>query len=321
MYVLFLGFLFVIAMPLALGGLLALVLREVHIRHPLPLGGSITPPKQRAGSVDDSDVIQKMSNSDDIMDSDDITDTETTEGQIDPKIISLSEIAAEQPVIPKVSVFEDAANIPENVPVNEILNSMVTETPSELSNDFEHIIESTAQTRSGIHVINEDMDAADLEALAMALPREKIDFSKELESDTETTDAISSMAKEVLGEDFNFEGLEQAKQSPFLQPDSDDSNINAANTGDAASENWTDVVLDVQENETGMVQVASPFIFNDAPQLADFIVPETILPTFSNDWIQETGSTYEPIEDDLSQFFFMEESRPMFVRKKVSQCS
>jgi len=40
---LFWGILLVIVIPLAEGALLALLLRDVYIRHPLPLGGTIVP--------------------------------------------------------------------------------------------------------------------------------------------------------------------------------------------------------------------------------------------------------------------------------------
>jgi hypothetical protein len=133
-----------------------------------------------------------------------------------------------------------------------------------------------------------------LEDLAAALPKAKIDFTQELETAPEAPgEPISPMAKELLGENFDFDALEQQTQQ-----------TSAA------------VMLDVQTDETGVVQVSSPFLFADSPQLADFAAPQMISSTFSGDWIQESGSMIEPIEADASNFCFTEELQPMFVRKK-----
>jgi hypothetical protein len=55
------------------------------------------------------------------------------------------------------------------------------------------------------------------------------------------------------------------------------------------------------------------------PQLAEFAIPQTVLPTFSDNWIQEAGTTAESNGEDAAKFCFTEESIPLFVRKKKKQ--
>ena len=326
MSVLLLGFLFVVIMPLAEGVLLALVLREIHIRHPLPLGGVIATSqmyaRRKARIADSVEVEETLTESA-------LDGIENKNENINPETAIPPDSADEKngtATPSQISVFDGAENIPENLPVNDALNAMMAESSAIIPNDLEHRIEESAfgtedNITPEVNNTGDDMDPDDLEALAAALPGTKIDFSQELEADSSTSDAISPMAKELLGENFNFDALE-AKSVKFLIPAQDTGEGNTKNSQNvSANTDLTEVTeaaeitLDVQEDDTGIIQVLSPFIFNTSPQLADFTVPQTILSMFSNDWIQETGSMNESTEEDASKFCFVEESRPMFVRK------
>jgi hypothetical protein len=305
MNVYLLVFLWVMVIPLAEGVLFALWLREVHARHPLPLGGVIATGRATPSANVSLPAAEPV---------DTENAPEATESPVPP------EPAAEEPrettppeASPKepseVSVFDGTEKIPQNMPVNEILEKMTTASPQEIPNDFEHRIESSARSEdelhSGIqHTIMDDMDENDLAALAGALPRDNIDFKKELETDSDNVEEISSTAKEVLGEDFDLDALE-TQATEFA-------------TALAEKKESTEIPLDVQENETGTIQVSSPFATNVSPQLAEFIIPQTIFSTFSDDWIQEAGDAAETIAGDPENFCFTEESRPMFIRKKKS---
>jgi hypothetical protein len=295
------------------------------------------------------------------------------------------------PVPSAVDVFDGARNIPDNLQVNDALNTMVAEKSAVIPNDLENRIDASARSSaSNSAVLNDprdDMDLDDLKALAAALPGTKIDFKNELEADSDTS-KISPMAKELLG-DFDIDTLQTKSINPIspvptaseeketeeqeveeqvleeqVVADQETSDISESispevqelpdgnrtsdtpkkkplkisipvqdtdtreeaedsqNTpvpSDSAEPMETvaaEVALDVQEDESGTVQVSSPFMFNVVPQLADFAVPQTIFSTFSNDWIQESGSMSDSVENDVAKFCYTEESRPMFVRKK-----
>ena len=330
----FWGFLIVIVIPLAEGVLLALWLRDLHARHPLPLGGVINPSLTRKPQVvDTADADGKPARYivTDTAPSQDVSNVQTSPPQNSVIIDGAtandptgSPVGEENVLAPReVSVFDDAENIPENLPVNEVLDLMTMAAEPGIPDDFESIIEKSVRSDPEmppeIGVFNDDMDADDLHALAAALPRDKIDFTQELDDEDSTShEAISQMAKDVLGENFNFDALERKPDKYVLPPqesggDNAEVSQNATNTDEAEN-----VALDIQEDESGNVQVSSPFIFNVVPQLEDFAMPQTILSTFSDDWIQETDVSVESIEGDTSKFIFSEESRPMFVRKKKS---
>jgi len=299
---LLLAILCAIVLPLIGGGLFALLLRELHTRHPLPLGGTIGLRKLQTFIDNDAEYAEGDSpvDSEDAESMDAFAKSQTSAAipadlTDEKQETSLTDV----PPTAGVSVFDGTENVPENLPINDALESMFAGTSSVIPNDFERIIEESAQSDdavlSGLRSIIDDMDQDDLRELADALPGRKIDFSQEIEAVPETTDSVSPTAKDVLGENFDFGALEehanQTRQS--LQP----------------------FELDVHENAVGVVSVSSPFM-SAAPQLADFVVPQTILPTFSGDWIQESNSVSESTEGDTSQFCFTEESQPMFVRKK-----
>jgi len=298
-------FLCVMVIPLAEGALLALLLRDLHARHPLPLGGVIatrraTPPVPAATKPVDTENAPA-----------DRPVVPTEPVAVEPRpteteaLPTPSEASPETP--PEVSVFDGTEKIPQNVPVHEILEQMTTAAPQEIPNDFEDRIDSSARSEdelhSGIqHTIMDDLDENDLAALAGALPRDNIDFTQELESDN--AEEISSTAKEVLGSDFDVDAL-KTQSAEFA-------------TALAEKNESTEIPLDVQENETGTIQVSSLFATDVSPQLAQFITPQTIFPTFSDDWIQKAGDTAETIAGDPEHFCFTEELRPMFSRKKKS---
>ena len=331
----FLALLFVIFIPLIEGALLALLLREVYVRHPLPLGGTIEIRQkpfspQSAETTEIEEIAQKIT----------AESTETAHevardnGNIpeDPNMqaapaadapsndadvpMSLADPASEQSEAQHsgVSVFDGAENIPQNLPINNLIESMTAEASVVLSNDLENRIEASALPTSEIpeelHTVPDEINHEELHAMAESFPKTTIDFSQELEIDSELADAVSSMAKELLGENFDFDALEkqsqQAKQSiKFPAP------AENADENDSA-----EIALDVQEDESGTVQVSSPFVANTTPQLTDFTVPQTVFSTFSGDWIQEANSTTdEMMVGEPSRFCYTEESRPMFVRR------
>ena len=296
--------LIVVVLPLVEGALLALVLREVYMRHPLPLGGTIAVRKTSqsdAGtgksvekgteSVDDAPLINSeeaallaaFANSAIPADS---TDDQANEGQ--------QEIESAG-----VSYFDGTEKNPDHLPINDVLGAMTAESTQTLPNDFERLIEESAHTddeiKSELQTLANEMDLDDLLALEAALPGRKIDFPQEVEAQTESSDTVLPAAKEILGEQFDYDSLE--KETALLK------------------QSLYPSALDIQENEPGTVHVSSPFM-SIVPQLADLTEPQTIFPTFSSDWIQETNGVNAPVEGDLSLFCFTEESRPMFVRKK-----
>jgi len=315
----FLALLFVVVIPLAEGWLLALVLRELHIRHPLPLGGTIgvrqtaapnahtaegahtaEPHTTEAHTAAEGETPPKDAEGTSLIDAENAELLAALTGMMDgtfPSAEPANEDESQEIPHEKTSVFDGTANIPENLPISNILEAMTAETSTAIPDDFERRIEESAQpddeVLSALRAFGDDMDHEALQALAEALPGTKIDFSQEAEP--EESSAVSPMAKELLGEQFDFDALErqadQLKQSS--QPP----------------------VLDVLEDESGVVQVSSPFM-SATSQLAGFATPQTVLPAFSSDWIQESGITSELIEGDPSQFCYTEESRPMFVRKK-----
>jgi len=323
MYVFLLGFLLVIIIPLGEGVLLALLLREFHAHHPQPLGGVLVP--MRWGSPP---PIAAPAH-EEAVDADNAQPTATiqTPAPLEPEPEPVAEepphspaeagavspeASPEVPVPSEVSVFDGTEKVSPNISVDEVLDSMVIAAPQGLPNDFERRIESSARSNdempSDIHRVKDDMDADDLAALAGALPRKKIDFTQELETGSEGAEAISPMAKEVLGENFDFDAL-TTTSAKFADSLAEKNSVENTRT---------EPLLDVQENEIGVFQVSSPFATEVSPPLADFITPQTILSTFTDDWIQETGNMVETIEGDPTNFCFTEESRPMFLRKKKS---
>ena len=325
MNVFLLGCLFVVVIPLAEGVLFALLLREVYVRHPLPLGGTIVPmwwnpPKPAAIATESAEAPEASTESAESA-SVEATDTGGSPEALalqgtPPEDAAVAETPVEQgePTHSGVSVFDGTENIPEGLSVNNVLNAMTTESPAVNLDNLERIIDESAQTGTVIleevQSIVDDMNQDDLQALANALPGTKIDFSQELDEDAEDVQMEMSVAKDVLGEDFDFDALEkqsqQAKQSfKFL--------ASAGNGNESAD--FAEIPLDVREDESGTVQVSSSFVVNTVPQLAGLTTPQTIVSFFSNDWIQESSGMAESSEADTAKFCFTEESRPMFERK------
>ena len=282
-----------ILMPLATGALLALVLREVHVRHPLPLveSGYVNAwqrPKPQ-GRVAES-VEEQEPTAESVTDA--VAETGETEATPEPPP---AEATGEEDGQPpgEISVFKNVANIPKDLPISDVLDSMLSAVSTTVPSDLESRVEESTRLKDGLpqdaRHIRDDLDLDDLEDLAAALPKSKIDFTQEVESETDTHETISTMAKELLGEDFDFDALEaQSYHSPPA------------------------VSLDVREDAPGLVQVSSPFLSADAPQFADFAESQTVFSTFSDDWIQ----VIEPTEEDAADYCFTAESQPMFVRKK-----
>jgi len=295
----------VILIPYAEGALFALLLREIYARHPLPFFDPDTIPRKRSKSkaevqeTADESVISgvidngepQMGNNEELPTSSDVPPTESTED--------------ENTSVPSVvSVFDGSGNVPQNLQINDVLNSMTAESSAIVPNDLEHRIEEAALPKNEFsYEFQEDQNLNDLNDLAASLLKTPIDFSQEDEVSPEISDPISPMAKELLGDNFDFDALQkQAKQSSEALVSLNETNV--------------EMMLDIQEDEAGIVQVSSPFSLADSIPLADFATPQTVLSTFSDDWVQESGNTVESAEGDISNFCFSEESQPMFVRKK-----
>jgi hypothetical protein len=321
MGVLPLGFLFVVIIPLVEGVLLALLLREVHIRHPLPLGGAIVPrwwnPPQSESVPAHAEQPAEVA----VSEPDETANTENSpEGSDAPPADAAPADLADEPKEPLhsgVSVFDGTEKIPGDLPVSNVLEAMTSGGPAAGLNDFERIIEDAANPTISVpeeaHA-DDGMNQDDLAALEEALPGTKIDFSQELDTNSHISEPISPTAKELLGENFDYDALEQQAAENDKQPFKFLVPVESTSKEEVKEE--AENLLDVQEDESGTVQVSSPFTFNTDPLLADFAVPQTILPMFSGDWIQETNSTAECSEEEATKFCFAEESRPMFVRKK-----
>jgi len=287
-------FLLAIPVSLATGVLLALLLREIHARHPLPLvePGYVNAWLHPETKINIADSIKVQETTDEPV-ADGATDTGDIAEEVDAELVDTENASFQS----GISVFDGSGIIPKDLPVSAALNSMTATGSAVIPNELEYRIEESTRLKDGlpqeVRSIRDDLDCDDLEDLSTVLPKAKIDFTQEFETDPEVSETISPMAKELLGEDFDFDTLEQQSQRASA-----------------------DIALDVQTDDTGTVQVSSPFLFADSPQLADFAVPQTVLSAFSGDWIQESGSVIAPAGADASIFCFTEESQPMFVRKK-----
>ena len=344
--------LFAVVIPLTEGALLALLLREVYIRHPLPLGGTIgmrkihsnSSPSAESVSVESSEVETSAAESIAAF-PDTVTDNENNPEASNAETAFLTDVptadvasadSTNEDILALhsgVSVFDGTENIPENLPIGNLFESMTADDSVIVSSDLENRIEASAlpvdEIPEELHSHPDDLNSDHLQALAEALaeslPRTKIDFSQELETNPEQTDSMSPMAKELLGVNFDFDALEQqsaqAKQSfKFLA--SVDNTDRKDSESFAASMEADKIALDVQENGAGTVQVSSPFVVNTVPQLTDFTAPEMILSSFSSDWIQEMNSASDgAMAGEPAKFCFTEELRPMFVRKKKDTAS
>ena len=306
---------FVFVIPIPLGVLISLTLREVHIRHPLPLGGTIGPRKQHKPVIEESEKIENIT--DDVtsydVPLDDVpldesadtkisnekpaTDspTESVSGELTANETVPQEQATEETAAPQTEtdVFKDAKSVPEGVPISSVLNAMISEAPVVIPSDFESRIEESAMPLDKFHsqLLDEEDDQYELPAAVREQPSTRIDFARECEGNSDLAGTMSSLATEMLGENFDFNALEQT---------SADSRQMAA--------------LDIRE-EAGTVQVISSYMLGTAPQFSDFTVPQTILPVFPADWIQEPGKICGWDEGDAEKFCYTEELRPMFVKK------
>ena len=311
--------LLVVVIPITEGALLALLLREIYLRHPLSLGGTIG---QRKIEKSNQESLDEQTEKE--------TDASLPEEPAAPEAINEEMQIEATPA--EISVFDNIQNIPNNLSINSVLEAMTAETTTSTSDDFERIIDESSQSEesalSNIKDISDDLDLDDLQALAEALPGSKIDFS--LDTDEELAESGISIAKEVLGENFDIDALakqadlqRQSRQSAVLgNAVLDNAVLDNGVSADVPSGTVGDIGLDIQEDASGIVQVTSYFM-PVSPQLAGFIDPQTILPSFSGnglsqDWVQEAAGMSSSSAEGLSQFFFAEESRPMFVRKKTA---
>lgn len=300
-----LALLFVFVIPIAKGVLLTLLLREVYTRHPLPLGGTIGPRKPRRPTSIESVETTDESSTEETAETENNTEEPNESTFPIPESIaaelSVNEPAPKEPITTDnaaapagVDVFKEAEKVPEALNISSVLEAMTAETSATLPNDLENRIEASSQHIDKFYseILDDDDDAGGQQIPAKQQPSTPIDFARELEEDPEHTGTVSSLAKEMFGENYDFDALEQT-----------------------AGDQRQTAALDIRE-EAGTVQVISSYTFDTAPQYADFAMPQTVLPTFSADWIQEPNSTNGWSEGDAAKFCFTEELRPMFSRKK-----
>lgn len=200
--------------------------------------------------------------------------------------------------------FDDLGLLPKSFKVDSILDDMlgenVSETPEDLSARLDQ--EETAfqaDYSDAFQDTDEDMLARALENAAST--NGAIDFNDEnfldrVAEETHTHREIAPMAVELLGEDFNFDALLTGE--PPEPPEIVEASAPA-----------------FREWEDGTFQTESE-CYTDAPALLDLLPGEQdIVSFFPDEWVRN-----EVIEPDRSEeaekWSFVEESRPMFVRKK-----
>ncbi|MDR3183203.1 MAG: hypothetical protein LBT89_09855 [Planctomycetaceae bacterium] len=319
----FLTLLFVVVIPLAEGGLLALVLREVYNRYPLPLGEIVETIDTPELHENDSDTSEPAGNLSNAVSSGEAAqeaaqsgskakwDFDNIDAASDLDILSQMGVrnvaslpqsetensetsdAAASPTAPPpdvIDVFDNAGTIPADLPVEDALNSMFSDEPPGAPSDFDDLAE-TPQADS-LQDIQQQIDADDL------------DFSGDAgESEAQQIDALrQTMPAETI--DFAAEQeyrQDDAQMSETVKellgsdfnmeelmsriPDKEEPAVSAVKP---------ESLLQIQEPQPGTLQVQCGWSGSDElPALA-----EVIMPSFSGDWV------------------FTEESRPMFVRKR-----
>jgi hypothetical protein len=313
MAVFLLAFLFVIVIPLAEGGLLALFLRDLYNKHPLPLGEII-------GIVDEDDEAPPA---------EPVARNQTEEPQqgfidageeIDEEMLSAlspldrmktsvfeTQAAEAQATEPQVDVFADAGNIPTGVPVDDALNAMLAPVPTAASTDMDDIVQKPATDDGWKDLQNnvDDEDAFDeseaqqIESLLETMPQNTVNLEAELQ-DHPNSEVISATAQELLGTDFDVDALMAHKPSV------------AAATGTSGDGTVAQTVM--EEPAAGFVRASSiPTAGAELPAES-----EVIMPTFSVDFVQDTPifAASESVTVDMPQLFFTEELKPMFSRKR-----
>ena len=318
MGVLLWGVLIVIIIPHAYGALFALLLRELHVRHPLPLGGTIgiRPSKVKPENAElaeeqdmlpDSAVFTKPPLTDEAdTENSPVESTAPDAAELPPEDALPAETANEElpTAPPEVSVFDDADHHATGWSIGDLLESMTAEASTIIPNDLEGRIEEKALSSDDMppewHSHSDEGKQNNVQALAAAMPGTKIDFTQESETTPELAEPIAPMVKELFGENFDFNAFEERTR---LEKQS----LHSAETDTSEHTTSAATVLDVQEDVPGMVNIL-PVTFDATPQLADFAEPQTILPIYSDDWVEATNSTDESIEGNVEELFFTEGS-------------
>ncbi|MDR0521490.1 MAG: hypothetical protein LBH00_06515 [Planctomycetaceae bacterium] len=315
MGVFLLAFFFTVLLPFGEGVLLALLLREVHLRHPLPLGGRI--PTGKSPQVKEPQTVQNPPPA-------------AVPSPAEPaETVSSTDLPPETENVtqPNSSVFDNTASLSATLQIQEVLNAMTAPDPAILPHDMEKRIEASSQpdtARMQERNFGGDMDDDDLAALEAALPgpkpAAKIDFAADIEPESQPADNISPMAKELLGENFDFETLESnalnSRRDEMPAADIPDNEFPAAE--DVSAERPAEIPpsMPVQENGSGVVQVLCSPATDILPSWEKTEEDQTVLPAFLPNWVQECDAAAVMPAENSGQFFFTEEMRPMFVRKK-----
>jgi hypothetical protein len=346
MGVVFLAILFVILIPFAEGGLLALMLRGIHLQHPLPISDPILMETEPEASLEDEPLIPEESAEanqqkgwfEEKLSTDWGKELGLESGGNNVQAAHVEPTAPEpppagQPADLPVSVFDGDNQTSNDVPVDSILNSMLGGNRAEVPQDFESRVAETepdadAQLQQLEQEHDQSYEDAELEKILKTTSTEiPIEFNE-----NELPD-FSPMAKELLGKDFDFNSLKtltaqsevQSEVQPETQSETQSKVQPALQSGTQPEVSKLPATslavlpitfsIEAQELEPGVFQAsASPFITGDLPELSA-LSAETVISSFPDTWVQEADTELDSA-DVAKQYSFTEESRPMLVRKK-----
>lgn len=257
----------------------------------------------------------------------------------------MDEIASPEIPAESVSTVSEPENPPETpespdqnasqFPVDNIIDGMLSESRPEIPEDLSaRIEEDEARSEGQFDGMNFDpLDDEDelmnrlMENIGMSRDENEtpIDFQNDLSSD-ETATEISSMAVELLGEDFDFDSLiEDAEQEKAEVLDAEDDldwkdieksagKFAETSEGDSATpetnpSDATDISGDEGVFHSEAISLADESLSNLFPDQLD------VVSVFPDELCQNTIIKPETSQE-AEQFNFVEESRPMFVRKR-----
>lgn len=236
-----------------------------------------------------------------------------------------------KPILPETETksgdgFDDHGLLPKSFKVDSIINDMLDESVPEVPEDLSAVIDREEKAEPEDYTVDfEDSDGdfgdeGDEDMLARALENAgsaaestdgNIDFDDEnfldrVAEETYTHREISPMAVELLGEDFNFEALlADENRIPVDE---------AKAPSDAVGSETVEPQIAFREWEDGTFQAESECYTDDVSLLELLPGEQDIVSVFPEEWVRQ-----DVIEPDTSaeaeKMSFVEESRPMFVRK------
>ena len=311
----FLYMLLFILAPLGYGVALAVLLKEIHGRQ----AGEIVektesvPPEKEAVEPDvtadepvtDEPVAKGVEpSSEESVQPEDATPE--TSPEIERQNVSSEtdseETESQEP--PLHSVFDDQGLLPKSFKADEVIDEILNEDRAETPDDLSSRIEEDSddfETQSESFEQDQDNDFFDLEddilvramEFAESGKENKIDFSGE---ESLTPDAISPTARELLGEDFDFDSL----TAPIFDP----------NDAVKATEE-----APLRELGGGAYQAETPMMTDDLSLLDAMPEEQDIISAFPREMVQNV--MIEPDHSEAArQHSFVEELRPMLVRQR-----